>query len=135
MTRRMAWIGIGGAVGASVRWAVLTGGHSGGGRLALLLAVNLAGCLVLGAALALPAEQETRWHRVLHDGVGTGFCGGLTTFSTVAVEVAQLGREGRPGAGAAYIGLSVVLGLAAVLVGARLVGQTAAIDQPLEGER
>jgi len=131
--RRLLLVGAGGAAGATLRWALLDLG--GDAFRPALLAVNVLGCFVLGIALALPAEATQRRHALLHDGVGIGFCGGLTTFSTLAVEVAELGRDGHAGTGATYLGLSVTLGLGAVLLGAALSGRTAALEQPLEGER
>jgi fluoride ion exporter CrcB/FEX len=49
--------------------------------------------------------------------IGTGFCGGLTTFSTFAVDAAELMRDARPGAAASYVVLSVALGFGAFLLG------------------
>ena len=131
--RRLLLVAVGGAVGATARWAVpdLGSEHL---RPSLML-VNLVGSLVLGIALALPAEAGPRRHGLLHDAVGIGFCGGLTTFSTLSVEVAQLARDGRAAWGVGYLALSVVLGIGAVLLGAALAGRVGAIDQPLEGER
>lgn len=134
---RLLLVAAGGAAGAGLRWAVFEAWPDAGGR-AALLAVNLVGSFLLGAALALPAEAVDRWHAALHDGIGTGFCGGLTTFSTLAVEVAALGRDGRGALGAGYLAATVVLGLLAVLAGARVAGGAggvAELDEPLEGER
>jgi fluoride exporter len=43
--------------------------------------------------------------------LGTGFCGALTTFSTLQLEVVQLGRHGEAALAAAYLATSVTLGL------------------------
>ena len=131
---RFGLVGAGGALGAVLRWALLEGG--GTSLRPALLVANVLGCFVVGAALAAGASPSaTRGRRtLLRDGVGIGFCGGLTTFSTLAVEVAELGRDGRAALGAGYLALSVALGLVAVLGGAALVGRVADLDQPLEGE-
>jgi CrcB protein len=58
------------------------------------LAANLIGCYVIGVALAVFAaspEIPVEW-RLL---VTTGFCGGLTTFSTFSAEVVLLLQSGR----------------------------------------
>lgn len=70
------------------------------------LLVNLLGSAVLGALLG--AAVEGRWLALL----GTGFCGGLTTYSAVSVQSVQAG----PRRGAAYA-LGTVVGclLAATL--------------------
>ena len=49
--------------------------------------------------------------------VGVGFCGGLTTFSTWMVESVLLARDGDTPTAVAYLGVSLVLGLVAVVVG------------------
>ncbi|OWY61114.1 hypothetical protein B7486_65520 [cyanobacterium TDX16] len=130
--RRVLLVACGGAVGATLRWAVL---HLGEGSFRpALLAVNVAGCLVLGAAVAREGPIGTSRHRWLHDALAVGFCGGLTTFSTLAIEVADLGRDGNAGFAAWYLGASVVLGLAAVMFGAAFAGRPLALEEPLEGE-
>ena len=72
-----------------------------------VLAVNVVGSLIAGAA----------FHSEFALVVVTGFCGGLTTFSTLSVETIQLISEGRRRAAAASISLNLVLGLAAATVG------------------
>ncbi len=88
------------------------------------LAVNVVGSLLLGLVLAWSAapprgvdtESVATWTLVL----GTGFCGGLTTFSTFTVESYLLIREGRPRAAVAYATLTMGLGMAAVILGEAL---------------
>ena len=46
-----------------------------------------------------------------------GFCGGFTTFSTLVVEVDQLGQHGRLLLAATYLLTSVIAGLAAAATG------------------
>ena len=61
------------------------------------LAVNLAGSLVLGALVG--AAVDGHWLALL----GTGFCGGLTTYSAFAVQSAQGGWR----RGTAYVVVTV----------------------------
>jgi CrcB protein len=98
-----------------------------------VLAVNVAGSFLLGVLLA---EEWThpRTRVLLHDAGAIGFCGGLTTFSTFAVEVVDLGRNGRVGAALLYGGLSVGLCVAAVLAGAAVLRRTRAAALPVEEE-
>ena len=60
------------------------------------LLVNLVGSLLLGFIVVTAFERlaPSRYFRPL---IGTGFCGGLTTFSTFAVEIVLLIRAGRVG--------------------------------------
>ncbi|MBT9256234.1 CrcB family protein [Phycicoccus sp. MAQZ13P-2] len=106
-------VALGAAVGAPLRLVVA---HYARERLgaappAGTLTVNVVGSLVLGvlvgdavggSALAL---------------VGTGFCGALTTFSTLALELWEALDDDRPVAAAATLGLSLVLGLGAAALG------------------
>jgi CrcB protein len=74
--------------------------------------VNVAGSFLLGwiATRRGPADRV----RAL---VGTGFCGALTTFSTMQLELLHLLDADRVGVAALYAGGSVAAGLAAVALG------------------
>ena len=97
----------------------------------VLFTINVAGSALLGATLA---EQSRRPGSdvFLHDVVGIGFCGGLTTFSTFAVEVAGFLRADRSGLAAVYVLASVTVGILAALAGAAGLRQVRAFSQPVE---
>lgn len=81
--------------------------------------MNVAGSVLLGAVLAggrsrLSGSQPHR------DFLAAGFCGGLTTFSTYAVEVVGLARDGHALVAAVYAIASVVTALAGFALGTAL---------------
>jgi CrcB protein len=93
--RSLLAVAVGGMLGCLVRWC-----------LALFLnryfptippgtlAANLIGCYVIGLALAIFTANPAlpvEWRLF----VTTGFCGGLTTFSTFSAEVVTLLQGGR----------------------------------------
>lgn len=81
------------------------------------LAINVAGCFALGVVLAV---GPVRWSPELTTGVGVGFLGGFTTFSTFGVETQAMLRDDRLGAAAGYVALSVLVGVLAAYVGTTL---------------
>lgn len=108
----------GGALGAVARRGLAVwlpvGGHSGWPW--ATFAANLAGTAVLGLLLAaiphLPARMA-----LARPFLGAGFCGALTTFSTLQVELIRLGRAGHAGLAAGYLAASLGGGLALAAIG------------------
>lgn len=84
------------------------------------LAINLAGAFALGCLVTRLQERlpPSAYRRPL---LGTGFCGALTTFSTVQVELVELLDARRYGVAAIYAGLTIAAGLAAVALATGLV--------------
>jgi len=116
--RELAAVFAGGALGALARAGLGEVFPAAPGSLPwATLFVNVVGCLALGAVLVLTAAGSAR--RGL---LGPGLCGGLTTFSTLQVELVVLLRDGDAALAAAYAALSVVAGLLAVDIGRRLAG-------------
>ena len=83
-----------------------------------VLTVNLFGCLLLGYLAA--AAWSARAQLPMSLGLGTGFCGSLTTFSALTVDVAETARDGDWGYAASYLAVSVAGGVALALIGAAL---------------
>ncbi len=81
---------------------------------------NIAGTFLLGMLVTRLQERlpPSTYRRPL---LGTGFCGALTTFSTVQVEVLALGRDGSAGLAAAYLIASLAAGGLAIVVATALV--------------
>jgi CrcB protein len=79
------------------------------------LVVNVSGCVVIGAIAAI-----ARAHGLSSDAwlfLATGFLGSYTTVSSFALQTLALVRDGERGPALGYIGLSLVLCLAAVAGG------------------
>jgi CrcB protein len=94
-----------------------------------VLAINVAGSLVLGALVAVEWRRP-RARLLLHDFGAIGFCGGLTTFSTFAVEIVELVRAEAVPEAIAYGALSVVLSV--VVIGSAVLRRFRAVAPPLE---
>jgi len=77
---------------------------------------NILGCFLIGLFLGL-LEKNDVTHPNLKFFLITGFCGGYTTFSTFSSENISLLQANQIGTAFLYIGLSVVLGLAATWAG------------------
>jgi CrcB protein len=110
-------ISVGAAAGAVLRWAL-------GARLNALfpdippgtLVANLVGGYVIGIAMAWFATAPAispEW-RLL---IVTGFCGGLTTFSTFSAEVVTLLQQGRLAMAGATVAVHVIGSVAMTLAG------------------
>jgi CrcB protein len=83
--------------------------------------VNVAGALVLAWLITRLSElvAPTRYLRLL---IGTGFCGALTTFSTLQVETIRLAKDGPLGIAVSYAAASIAVGML-VAIGATLVAR------------
>jgi len=78
------------------------------------LGVNMVGCLLLGFLSVWLAQRGPEALRVR---LTVGSLGALTTFSTYSVEAIGLLEKRHFGVAAAYLGVSVVVGLAAAGLG------------------
>jgi CrcB protein len=118
MWKSIVAIAVGSALGALLRWQL-------GDKLNSVfptlppgtLAANLIGAYVVGLCLAFFATcpaLSPEWRLLLI----TGFCGGLTTFSTFSAEVTMLLQQGRiswaVGAVAAHVAGSVAMTFAGI---------------------
>jgi CrcB protein len=106
------FVGVGGLAGVMARYGI--------GRLTLhsealiwsTVGINILGSFLLGLLVA-----EHWFGRDLREGLGVGFLGGFTTFSTFSVQVVLEADGGRPGKAAVYLVASVVGGVAAAAAG------------------
>jgi CrcB protein len=108
-------VGVGGAAGALLRWSLGEAFPDGSGWPWTTYAVNVVGCLLLGA-LPLAAARLGR-RGVL--AVGPGLLGGFTTFSAFADQSRALVASGQPGLALAHVAATVAACLLAALLGRR----------------
>ncbi|MFF4961519.1 fluoride efflux transporter CrcB [Streptomyces sp. NPDC001222] len=84
------------------------------------LAVNVAGCLILGLLTGAAASGHASPHLQLL--IGTGLCGALTTYSTFSYETLRLTETGAGFYAAANVVASLTAGLGAAFAGASIAG-------------
>jgi CrcB protein len=117
--RSFALVAVGGAAGTLVRHGIGEWLNPGGSSVPVgTFAVNVTGSFLLGALLTilLPHADDGR-RRAARLLLGTGFLGGYTTYSALAVETEQLLRDGHAALGLAYALGTVAAGLLAALAG------------------
>ncbi|MHB8346707.1 MAG: fluoride efflux transporter CrcB [Acidiferrobacterales bacterium] len=83
------------------------------------LCINVLGSFLMGFLFIATVDRVTI-SPVLRTGILTGGLGGFTTFSTFSMEALLLAEEGEMLKAAAYVALSIALGLGAVFSGAYL---------------
>jgi fluoride exporter len=124
MLRQILAVGAGGFIGSVLRYAVArcTAGLAFANLPLGTLAVNLAGCFVLGLLTGLLertpcASPEVRLL------LTTGLCGGFTTFSTFMGENYSMVRGGQFATLALYLAISIAAGFTLYAAGYWLTGK------------
>ena len=120
----MAWsptllVFAGGGAGAVARHAVNRLGLAllGPGFPWWTLAVNVAGSFAMGVCVGAFVSDLSQSMRLF---LTTGLLGGFTTFSAFSLDTIVLYQRGEVAAAAAYAGASVLLSLAALMLGLAL---------------
>lgn len=118
----LALVFAGGTAGTAARYGLAEVIPRGLGMPLATVAVNLTGALLLGLLLEIVARRgpDRRMLGALRLLLGTGFLGGFTTYSALAVDTDTLIRGGRLVTAMAYAGGTVVLGVVAALIGMAL---------------
>jgi len=113
-----AAIAIGAIAGVLARWGVfgLLDDTLDDGR---TIVVNAVGCLLMGLFV------RQGWRDDLHAAATVGFCGGLTTFSTFALDSAIYFEQSDWLQGVIYVAATVLVSAITYLVGRQLAGAPA----------
>ena len=115
------FVGIGGFIGSVCRYLIgLIPLSPSNGFPVKTLVINIAGAFAIGLIAAAAAKNADISPRIVLL-LKTGICGGFTTFSTFALEISDLIRGGSWAAAAAYMLLSLILGVAAVFAAEALM--------------
>jgi fluoride exporter len=113
----LSQVALGGAIGASLRFLVTTAtARAFAGPFPIgTLVVNVAGSLVMGLLFVLLASRTQ-----LHPFLLTGVLGGFTTFSAFSLDAVALWERGLGTQAALYVAASVILSIAALILGAAI---------------
>lgn len=114
----LLYIGAGGALGAMLRHVF--------GKLSLqllglsfpygTLGVNIIGSALMGIFIGIMARNQAP-HEAMHLFIAVGVLGGFTTFSSFSLDAITLMQRGEWWAAALYIAASLILSLAALMLG------------------
>jgi CrcB protein len=115
---QMLWVFVAGGVGSVMRWLVSLACLAAFGPIYPVgtLTVNTVGCYLLAALLELAISGD-RVSPMVRVALASGFLGGFTTYSTFSHEAFTYFRDGALGLGFGYVGVTVLLCLAACLLG------------------
>ena len=121
MIKNFLIVGLGGAVGSMLRYAVqkFFQAQTAAAFPTGTLLVNIAGCFLIGILWSLVSRSLT-WNEEMKLLLMTGFCGGFTTFSAFTLEGIGLLKENRTVLFVIYLTASVLGGLLATFIGIRI---------------
>jgi fluoride exporter len=119
--RYVGLVALGGTFGTAARFALTEAVPAWHEVPVATFAVNVLGAFLLGVLLADLARRgrDEGTRRALRLLVGTGFLGGFTTYSSLAVDTDALVRSGSTGLAVGYAVATVVIGALAAAAGIR----------------
>ena len=106
------FVAVGGLLGVMARWGITRLTLHTDALIWSIVGINIVGSFLLGLLVA-----ENWFDRDVREGIGVGFLGGFTTFSTFSAQIVLETDAGEPGRAALYLILSVGGGIAAAAAG------------------
>lgn len=122
--RQLGAVFVGGGIGTLVRAALSRALAQPSSKWPwTIFVINIGAALLLGYFVTRLQERLplSSFRRPL---LGTGVCGGLSTFSTMQVELFEMARAGLWGLAARYAAASIVCGYLAIAVASAVVRRT-----------
>jgi fluoride exporter len=117
----LVWLG--GALGTTTRYLLGLAFPPAHGVPITTMLINVVGAFLLGVLFEALAGRHGRGRRQsIRLLAGTGFLGGFTTYSALAVDAVNLTGSGRVGAAAGYALLTLVVGAFASFAGIHVGG-------------
>jgi CrcB protein len=130
VTRTIAVVAAGGALGALARYGLLLAWPTRPGAFPWgTFAINVAGCFAIGVLMVIVTELRPA-HPLVRPFLGTGVLGGFTTFSAYAEELRALLRPEWMVTAVLYLAGTVLAALAATVAGMRLTRLATAGPRP-----
>lgn len=112
----LLFVFLGGAIGSVLRYEISTWFHN---ILATFWA-NVLGCFLFGILTIILLKKKKYLPKNLPSALITGFCGGLTTFSTFSYEVSRYVINAQYVTASYYMFLSLIVGIFSVYAGIEL---------------
>lgn len=109
----LLFVFLGGAIGSVLRYEISTWFHN----ISATFLTNVLGCFLFGILTIIILKKKKYLPKSLASMVTTGFCGGLTTFSTFSYEVSRYILNVQYIIASYYIFLSLIVGILSVYAG------------------
>jgi CrcB protein len=123
---RLVLVSLGGAVGTCARYFLTIGLGAPPWAFGFPLGtfvINVSGSFILGVAAVIIRQKLPPEYGYLYLLLGTGFCGGYTTFSSFELETFHLLTTGNWPVAVVYVLASVFAGFVGVILGVALVNR------------